>query len=473
MRLIGYVRVSRVAGREGDSFISPELQRQKISALAAAHDHVVVDWEQDLDQSGGKYDRPGFQAALEAVERGEANGIAVASLDRFARSVTGAADAIRRLDAAGGELLSVRESFDTSNPFGKFARTMMLALAELELDRTRETSRTNAEHTIARGIHICRVAPFGYRKRDDKRLEPDPRTAPVVRELFERSRMREPWSALVAFMDATAPQADGKRWVRQTLHSILSNRVYLGVAYSGSIENPDAHEPIVSRALFEAAQHAGERPALRNNPAMLAGVIRCAGCGKTMTRASDGRRGYVNYVCRRRHADAVCQEPAKISVRRADEHVEAILFEWLERDPVVVESTRADALTEDAVARVEQAESELHAYRDANVVDIVGIASYREGLRARASTLDEARAALRAIQAAADSPLRGVHDLRVVWPDLTGFEKNRLLAAAIQEVRVERAHLPVRAPVGDRITIVWRGLVVADPEDDAAAIATA
>ena len=30
----GYIRVSRVAGREGDSFISPDIQRKKISAWA-------------------------------------------------------------------------------------------------------------------------------------------------------------------------------------------------------------------------------------------------------------------------------------------------------------------------------------------------------------------------------------------------------------------------------------------------------
>src|SRR5690348_14869173 len=98
MRLIGYIRVSRVAGREGASFISTEVQRERIEGMAAAHGHTVSDWEQDLDQPGSKYDRPGFQAALEAVERGEADGIIVARLDRFARSVADAARAMQRLE---------------------------------------------------------------------------------------------------------------------------------------------------------------------------------------------------------------------------------------------------------------------------------------------------------------------------------------------------------------------------------------
>src|SRR6478609_7647989 len=133
MRFIGYVRVSRVAGREGDSFISPTVQREKIEQYLASQNHTLVDWFEDLDQPGSKYERPAFQRALEAVEAGEADGIAVAAIDRFARSVADAAIALRRLEDAGGALVSVKDSLDTTSSVGKFARTMMLALAELEL----------------------------------------------------------------------------------------------------------------------------------------------------------------------------------------------------------------------------------------------------------------------------------------------------------------------------------------------------
>ena len=43
----GYVRVSRVAGRKGDSYISPKVQRDKITGWAKLHDvelgEVVVE----------------------------------------------------------------------------------------------------------------------------------------------------------------------------------------------------------------------------------------------------------------------------------------------------------------------------------------------------------------------------------------------------------------------------------------------
>src|SRR5262245_29747770 len=85
-RAIGYIRVSRVNGRSGDSFISPDVQRKQIRRLARAKGATVVAWFEDLDQSGGKYERPGFQAALELIEAGDADLFLVAKLSRFARS---------------------------------------------------------------------------------------------------------------------------------------------------------------------------------------------------------------------------------------------------------------------------------------------------------------------------------------------------------------------------------------------------
>src|SRR4051812_8361289 len=75
VRLIGYVRVSRVGGREGDSFISPAVQRQQVEAYSAAHGHELVAWFEDLDVSGAKASRPQFDLALDAIERGDADGL--------------------------------------------------------------------------------------------------------------------------------------------------------------------------------------------------------------------------------------------------------------------------------------------------------------------------------------------------------------------------------------------------------------
>src|SRR5689334_7756458 len=103
----GYIRVSRRAGREGESFISPEVQRKKIEQWAALHDVEIVAWWDEIDQSGKKLNRPMFQQALARCEAGETGGIVVVKLDRFARSAIDALESIKRLTAVGARVVSV------------------------------------------------------------------------------------------------------------------------------------------------------------------------------------------------------------------------------------------------------------------------------------------------------------------------------------------------------------------------------
>jgi DNA invertase Pin-like site-specific DNA recombinase len=116
LRLLGYIRVSQVKGRKGDSFISPDVQRERIVAQAKAGGHTITEWIDDLDEPGSRYTRPGFQHALELVESGDADGIVVARLDRFSRSVTDAAKALERIEAADGVLIAADLGMDTSTP---------------------------------------------------------------------------------------------------------------------------------------------------------------------------------------------------------------------------------------------------------------------------------------------------------------------------------------------------------------------
>lgn len=71
LRLEGYIRVSRVGGREGDAFISPEVQRDTILAHARVHAHEVIYWEREMDQSRGKLDRPKLNVILDRIKAGE------------------------------------------------------------------------------------------------------------------------------------------------------------------------------------------------------------------------------------------------------------------------------------------------------------------------------------------------------------------------------------------------------------------
>jgi site-specific DNA recombinase len=482
LRLVGYVRVSRVAGREGESFISPDVQRERIAKLADLRGHAVIEWVEDLDQSGAKWERPGLQRALEMVEHGEADGVAVAKLDRLARSVVDGGMALRRLQEAGGSLVLVEEGLDTSTPAGRAMMTILLAFAELELDRIRDSWADARERAIRRGVHITRVPPVGYRRAGDGRLEPDPETAPVVREVFRRRAEGTSWSDLCAFLDERLPRENGGRWTRGTVTWIIQNRTYLGEARAGTVVNANAHPPLVARAKFEAARSKTGRLPRRENSSLLQGIIRCAACGHTLTSMSDGRRGYSNYRCRKRHSDGICPDPAGISVSRADRYVqEQFLIRYLNAveltgEIAVVEiGARTDDGVDAAERALEAAEAELVAYRDAQLISVIGQEAFAGGLRERARAVEEARQALVAAHPARllalpsrtfadpDFGAPGRYELLTSWPAYDVWQRRAILAAAIDSVVCGRS--PRRgkgSSAEERLTINWRDAAWAD-----------
>ena len=233
MQLTAYIRVSRVGGRSGDSFISPTVQRERIEGYAKAKGHTIAAWHEDLDVSGGVMKRPGFDKALEQVISGETDGLIVMKLDRFARSLTGALDAIKTLDEAGRQLISVADDLDTSTPTGRFARTIMLALAELQREQIKESWQTAQQHAVARGVHISSKPPTGYDRAENGRLVPNVH-APRVTAAYEMRLAGANWPEIAAYLEGYGVvHPYGQRWTSSAARNLLTNRVYLGEARSG------------------------------------------------------------------------------------------------------------------------------------------------------------------------------------------------------------------------------------------------
>src|SRR4029079_13096792 len=93
---VGYVRVSDVAGRDGESFISPATQRATIEATAAAKGYRIVEWFEDLDEVGSTLERPELERAFATIEAGGASAMIVWKQNRFSRGTLDTLKAIAR-----------------------------------------------------------------------------------------------------------------------------------------------------------------------------------------------------------------------------------------------------------------------------------------------------------------------------------------------------------------------------------------
>jgi DNA invertase Pin-like site-specific DNA recombinase len=261
MIIDGYVRVSQVKGRRGESFISPALQREQIVNWAKLNGAVVATVFEELAESGARSDRPKLMKALARVEEGLTDGIVVAKLDRFGRSLLGSLAAIERIRAAGGTFVAVQDGLDVTTDTGKLVLRIMLSMAEWELDRIRAQWNAARERAVARGVHLGAYPPTGYIRDSNRLLHPDPVSGPVIAELFARRAQGATMRELGLFLSEqkVRTRLDNPNWISTALHSLITNRVYLGELRHGTMINSEraAHR---SCDMAGGAEPAGDRP---------------------------------------------------------------------------------------------------------------------------------------------------------------------------------------------------------------------
>lgn len=319
-----YVRVSDVRGRAGESFISPKDQEARCRALAASRNYMIGDVFTDLDVSGGKMSRPELDKAIDRVAGGVSGGILVAKLDRFARTLVGGLQTLERIADLGGVVIVADGDFDTSTATGELVLNMMLSLAQFELRRIRENWNSAQRHAVEEsGIHISRHVPPGYRRRDDRRLEPDTEHARTLQEAFSRAASGESYTEIAEMLTARRFPSGGRSgtWLVSRVPRLLSNRVYLGEARYGGIVNVDAHEPLVSPELWLLAQRKPRRVAPRHSEFLLSGLCRCAECLYAMKPQRERGRTVGTYRCQTTTISGRCPHPVSVSMTRLDEYV--------------------------------------------------------------------------------------------------------------------------------------------------------
>jgi DNA invertase Pin-like site-specific DNA recombinase len=337
MALDGYIRVSDVRGRKGESFISPDVQREQIELWARSRQIPLAEVFVELDESGGRADRPMLLRAIERVEAGHSGGVVVAKLDRFGRSLLDGLSAISRIEAAGGTFVSVQDGFDLDTPTGRLMLRMMLAWAEWELERIRINGDIACERAVARGVYVARKGPPGYLRAQDGRLRVDLERAGPIMEAFRLRAGGASAREVADFLNRSSfTTFTGVPIRAEAIYPIIKNRAYLGESHHGRHVNPRAHQPLVDPQTWRKAQF---RLRHRFDPtaALLARTIRCASCGRSMVnRAPQTKRSpsahYRCYVMHRPHKGR-CSGPAAARAEEIEPLVEDFVIERARSEP--------------------------------------------------------------------------------------------------------------------------------------------
>jgi DNA invertase Pin-like site-specific DNA recombinase len=156
MRIIGYVRVS--TAEQATNGAGLDAQRTAIRTKAAAEGWHLVDIVEDAGLSGGLavHDRAGLTAAIARVERGEADGLAVAKLDRLTRSLLDFATIMERSRKKRWALIALDLGIDTSTPSGEMMANVLATFAQFERRLIAQRTRDALAVKKAQGVVLGR-----------------------------------------------------------------------------------------------------------------------------------------------------------------------------------------------------------------------------------------------------------------------------------------------------------------------------
>ena len=250
-----YSRKSKFTGK-GDSIENQiELCRQFIEKQYAEENTLEILIYEDEGFSGKNTSRPQFEKLLQAARDKRFSVLVCYRLDRVSRNVGDFALLMEELHQYGIEFVSIRESFDTSNPMGRAMMYIASVFAQLERETIAERIRDNMYELSKTGRWLGGTTPTGYSSESIEKLTIDgklhkscrlkliPEEAQLVSLIFDKYLETGSLTKTEAFLVQNHYTTKNKlSFTRFSIRSILSNPVYM-------IADQEAYRYIVSKKM--------------------------------------------------------------------------------------------------------------------------------------------------------------------------------------------------------------------------------
>lgn len=250
-----YARYSSSAQTEQ----SIEGQLRVCNKYAQENNFVILNEYIDRAKTGRNDNRPSFQKMLKDSEREEFEFVIVYSLDRFGRNDADYGANKKLLANHNVKILSATEitSYNadgTDNLGGILTEGVLVAVATYFSKELAKKVKRGMDETIAKGNFIGGSVPFGFMV-ENKKLIPNPTTAPKVKEMFERfSKGEHLKEILTEFNSQGYTNTQGRKLLYNTIFNQMKNPIYYGHLSWSDYEIDDYTEKIVSKELWDEVQ---------------------------------------------------------------------------------------------------------------------------------------------------------------------------------------------------------------------------
>ena len=270
--------------------MSIEGQIEECRRYASEHDLLIVQEYIDRAQTATTDKRPGFLRMIDDSENGGFEIILVYQLDRFARNKNDSGYYKKILSDNGVRVLSAKEQI-ADDSSGIITEGLLEVVADYFSKQLSEKVTRGmyqrAEQCKFNGGNLT----YGYAIDAEGYYILNSATAPVVREIFERTAAGENGRSIMDDFNARGIRtAKGKPFTKNSLQNILRNERYKGIYIFGHTRCEGGIPRIVSDELFEEVQSLlgnrarGHRPAKEDY--LLSGKLYCGHCKGLMVGTS-------------------------------------------------------------------------------------------------------------------------------------------------------------------------------------------
>ena len=290
--------------------------------------------------------REEFNRMVELALNGGIDLILTKSISRFARNTVDTLQTVRKLKAAGVEVIFEKENLHTFDPKCEVMLTIMSSLAQEESRSISENIRWAQRKNMQEGkVHVAYSRFLGYCKGEDGRLEIVESEAQIVRKIYEFFLSGKTIRHIANYLtEQSVPTPSGKKvWSVSTVRSILGNEKYRGDALlqktytvdyltkevrknDGEVRQylvENSHEPIIDPEIFDLVQQklktrSKYRAKIRDGSPFSNRLI-CGDCGEfyghKVWHNNANTERYDVWYCNQKYCGDKCQSP----VLRVDE----------------------------------------------------------------------------------------------------------------------------------------------------------
>ena len=208
MRVLGYARVS--TEEQADSGVSLRAQRDAIRAEAARRGWQLARVHSDAASGKSMTGRPGLEAALGAMERGNAETLIVAKLDRLSRSIVDFGTLMERARKQRWALVALDLGVDTTTPSGELVANVMASVAQWERRAIGQRTKDALAVKKAEGVRLGR---------------PPSLPGEIRRRIVEMRRQGMTLQAIADQLNSQGvPTAQGgERWYAATVRKVVAS----------------------------------------------------------------------------------------------------------------------------------------------------------------------------------------------------------------------------------------------------------